>query len=304
MANDEKATLQESELLVVKSQPITSHLRTTIQYLRARAGFFSRFRGWGVALVYGILHSLLTNALTSILPAVDSSIPYLSAVLSAVLLARLQLTWTHVVISEPSTKSWFRRRPDLKSWVKIIPATALWATAEQLTVALPTVLHDIFGLARWSQDPSAIGDADEATRKMIVMQSFAVFAVAIGTAVLVLVPATATLRRVQASLLPDEDEAIVPFDRTFDGNVVPEIVGGTGKLGVVDAWRSFEWAARVRLLKVYVKTFAMEVAVTALFVGIMFAEVHLIMGDELQKLMKAAQASQNGEAFYEIEGIN
>lgn len=255
-------------------------------------------------LVYALLHSLVTNALISIMPAVDMTIPYLSAVLSAVLLARLTLTWTHVVISEPSDKRWFRRIPGLKAWLSIIPATALWATAEQLTVALPTVLFDAFGLARWSQTPGSIGDVDEATRKTIVMQYVAVFAVAIGTAVLILVPATVTLKRVQASLLPEEDESIVPFDRTFDGKVVPEIVGGTGKLSIMDAWKTFEWAARIRLLKVYLKTFAMQVALTALFAGVIFAELQLIMGDQLQKMIKAAHASQNGEAFHEIEVVN
>ena len=304
IANDEKATLKVSELLVVKSQPITARLRTTIQHLRARAGFFSRFRGLEVVLVYGLLHNLLTDAFIGVLPAVDRTVPCVSAVLSAMLLARLPMTWTHVVISEPSDKRWFRRIPGFKSWLQILPATALWATAEQLTVALPNFLYAFFGLARWSEDPASFGEVDEATRKIVVMQSFAVCAVAIGTAVLILIPATVTLKRVQASLLPEEDEAIVPFDRTFGGKVVPEIVGGTGKLGLMDAWKTFDWAARIRLLKVYVKTFAMQVALTTLFAGVIFAELYLIMGDELQKMMKAAQSGQTGGALYEIEVID
>lgn len=254
--------------------------------------------------VYGFLHTLLTDALVGLLPAADATVPYLCAVLSAMLLARLPLTWTHVVISEPSDKRWFRRIPGFKSWLQIIPATALWATAEQLTVALPHFLSNAFGLARWSQNPGSIGEVDTATQKMIVMQSIAVIAVALGTAVLILVPATVTLKRVQASLLPEEDEAIVPFDRTFNGKVVPEVVGGTGKLEIMDAWRTFDWAARIRLLKVYVKTFAMQVALTALFAGVVFAELQLIMGDELQKMISVAKAGQNGKVFFEMEVVN
>ena len=85
---------------------------------------------------------------------------------------------------------------------------------------------------------------------------------------------------------------------------MPEVVGGTGKLEIMEAWRSFDWAARIRLIKVYVKTFAMQVALTALFAGVILGELQLIMGDELQKMIKAARAGQNGDAFYQIEVVN
>ena len=39
-------------------------------------------------------------------------------------------------------------------------------------------------------------------------------------------------------MLPDEDEAIVPFDRSFGGKVVPAILGGSGKLSIRDAWKT------------------------------------------------------------------
>ena len=300
---DEKASTKEPELLLVKARPITAKFRTTIQHLRARAGPFSRFRGLQVVLIYGLLHTTLTTVLVGLIPVDNLVVPYLSAVISAVLLARLPLTWTHVVISEPSDKKWYRRRPGFKSWVHIAPATAIWATAEQLTVALPHVLFQAFGLDFVAQHPGAIGKIDEASRNMIVGQSFAVFAVAVGTALLILIPATVTLRRVQASLLPEDDEAIVPFDRTFGGKVVPEIVGGSGKLGIIDAWRSFEWAARFRVVKVYVKVFTMQTGLTLLFAGVLFAELQLIMGEELQKMIMV-QASQNGEILYEIRPVD
>ncbi|KAI9876333.1 MAG: hypothetical protein M1830_006752 [Pleopsidium flavum] len=301
IGKDEKAALKEPELLVVKAQPITAKLRTTIQHLRARAGWFSRFRGLQVALVYQVVHVCLTGFFSELFPRGGPTGPCLSAVLAAALLARLPLTWTHVVISDPTNKRWFRRIPSFKSWMQIVPATIVWATAEQLTIALPTVLYRAFDLARWTQNPGEIGDIDETSRKMIVMQFFSVAAVAVGTAVLILIPATVTLKRVQASLLPEEDEAIVPFDRTFGGRVIPEIVGGTGKLGIFEAWRSFEWAARIRLVKVYAKMFAMQVALTVLFAGVCLAELQLIMGDELQKMIMLAQARQSGEDFIYVD---
>lgn len=289
---DEKATLKEPELLVVKAQPITARFRTTIQHLRARAGYFSRFRGLQVAVLYHFFHASITSSIIQLLPGGGLTLSCLSAILATVLLACVPLTWTHVVISEPSSKRWFRRIPSFKSWKHIVPVTAVWATAEQLTIALPTVLFNIFGLHRWGQNPGAIGDLDEAGRRKVVMQYLTVVAVAVGTAVLILIPATVTLTRVEASLLPEEDEGIVPFDRTFGGKAIPLASGGS-KIGAVEAWRSFEWAARIRLVKVYGKVFAMQIALTVLFAGVILAELHLIMGDEFQKMIMMAQARQS-----------
>jgi hypothetical protein len=46
---------------------------------------------------------------------------------------------------------------------------------------------------------------------------------------------------------------------------VSEEQGGTGRLGLLDAWRSFDWAARGRLVKLYAKIFILQVALVALF---------------------------------------
>jgi uncharacterized membrane protein (UPF0182 family) len=65
-------------------------------------------------------------------------------------------------------------------------------------------------------------------------------------------------------MLPEEDETIVPFDRSFGGKVSPAITGGSGKIGIVDAWTTFDWAARVRYAKVTGKALAIEVALCVL----------------------------------------
>ncbi len=277
LTEHEKQTTKEAEVLLVKTQPITASFRTTIQHLRARAGFFSRFRGVKVAAVITFLHVAFTLLLTGLF-----SVPFLGEFLSCIILAPLSLTWNHVIISEPSAREWYRRIPGVKSLRKILPATAIFAAAQQLTTVLPAILAQIFGLPLYLEDPTVMAQVDEAGRKAIVRQVVIVSAVYVATSILILVPASVTLSRVQASLLPEQDEAIVPFDRTFGGKVVPEAVGGSGVLGVVDAWRTFDWAARIRLMKVYIKVTMMSFAITMLFGAAIYDELSLIMGDILE----------------------
>ena len=108
-------------------------------------------------------------------------------------------------------------------------------------------------------------------------------------AVLVVIPAHVTLKRVQASMLPEEDEAIVPFDRTFGGKVVPEILGGSGAVSMFDAWKTFDRSARVRLLKLYAKIFLVQLFTTILFIMVVFGELRVIMGDDLRKAVRVGQ---------------
>ncbi|KAI9808352.1 MAG: hypothetical protein M1827_007501 [Pycnora praestabilis] len=289
----EKAAVVEPELLLVNTAPITSRLCTAIHHLRTHAGPLSRFRGLSLWLVYHFiavqLHHLLVPVGSFFLWR------YIAAIFVTVLMSRWSLAWTHIVISQPSSQPWFRRIAGHKTWLKIAPATAVWAFAEQLTIALPRELTKAFGLHRFLEDPSYIGEIDEETRKMVVCQCFAVVAVGVLTAVLVLIPASVTLTRVQASLLSDSEETIIPFDRSFGGKVDPEILGGSGKLGMLDAWRSFDWSARIRLMKLYGKIGIMQVTVAVLWFAITAMELKYIMGDNLVKMVAISQAQATEE---------
>jgi hypothetical protein len=115
---------------------------------------------------------------------------------------------------------------------------------------------------------------------------------AIGIAVLslvlgffVVIPANVALTRVQASLLNDTEETIVPFDRSFGGKVVPEIVGGSGVIGMLEAWKSFDWDSRIRLIKAYCKVFAMQMAVTLMFTVLLVSQLFIIVGKDWSKFI-------------------
>ena len=120
-------------------------------------------------------------------------------------------------------------------------------------------------------------------QNIALLQMFFIVLIAIGIFVFVVIPADVTLRRVQASMLPEEDESIVPFDRTFAGKVKPEILGGSGAVSMLDAWKSFDRSARIRLMKLYLKIFFVSVFTTIMFGMLIVGELKLAMGDNFNE---------------------
>jgi len=262
----------DPELVLVKQKPITASFRTTIKHLQSKAGFCARFRGIALFVVYSMLLSMVSNFMR-VLPFVPRGT---APVFATVLLANFSLAWTHIVISDPSPKPWYRRLPAARVWKKIAGPTAVLAIAEQLAIIIPEVVAIHSGLAKI--DPNSAKDLSGAEKQIITLKAFGIFALCAVLGLVLVVPANVTLTRVQASLLADDQESIVPFDRSFGGKVIPEIVGGTGVVGLLDAWKTFDWNARVRLIKAYVKVFAMQMALTILFIGVAIAELILVVG--------------------------
>lgn len=271
---DEKSSDRyvEQELLLVKAQPITAKFRTTIRHLRARAGWLSRFRGLHVKLIY---HAIQFGLVEIYIRALDVRTPLLRGFVSVFIttcLCRIDALWTHVVISEPSSKSWFSRMPTRKYSKKLVLPALMWALAQQFSLHFPIAVYKLY------QNANAV-PSDKKNLFMTISMLFSFLAVA-----LIIFPFTVSLKRVQASLLPEEDESIVPFDRTFGGKVVPEILGGSGKINMRDAWKTFDWNSRIRLMKVYAKVFAIQGAFTVLFAFVVVAELQMMLGDQLMQM--------------------
>ena len=283
----EDAKAIEADLFLVKQKPITSTMRSAIKHLKARGGRLARFRGFHVALIYHIALSVGTNFMTSLFGSPFGSMTRpLAFIVVSVVLARLNMTWTHIIISNPSEKRWYRRIVSGKAARKIMVPTAVFAIA-QLSLYLPVFILSMAGNT-W-QRLSSNDDEKDLVQKLAVFQVALAAIAFILIILLVVIPADVTLKRVQASMLPEEDEAIVPFDRTFGGKVVPEILGGSGAVSMFDAWKTFDRSARVRLLKLYVKIFLVQVFTTILFIMVVFGELRVIMGDDLRKAVRMGQ---------------
>lgn len=276
---DSDASLTKTpELEAVKPKPITASFRTTLQLLQTKGGFRSRFRGISVFVVT----QFAINAITQTLASLPFFPRFAAHPVATVACAQMGLAWTLIVISEPSPKSWFRRIPAKSTWKKVAIPTAVLALTEQLSIILPFYLA--VGLGLTEHDPREFANLGSRKTGMMFASSIAVLGLGLLIAFFLVVPANVTLTRVQASLLSDAEESIVPFDRSFNGKVVPEIVGGTGVVGMLDAWRTFDWSARVRLVKAYVKVFFMQIALSVLLTLAIFAQLFIIVGRDIEKI--------------------
>jgi len=278
------AFLIEQEVLLVKTKPITAKLCSTVKHLRTRAGFFSRFRAIHVLAVYGLtfypLHSLFLRLVPNSI--VTRSIV---TVVTSTLLCRFNATWTHLVISNPSEKRFYRRVPPRTAFRQLAGPTLVAASIEQIAVVTPLILAHFFGFEQYVRDPSKFGNVSPAVRATVLTQAGLVGLTAFFNVVFLIIPAHAALRRVQASLLPEEDEGIVAIDRTFGGKLGPEM------LSLRAAWKSFDREAIFRLYKVYAKVALMQGVLLMVFMAVVVGEMRLILGDQLEKMVMATRGN-------------
>jgi hypothetical protein len=178
---------------------------------------------------------------------------------TVLLLWRFNNAWLHKVISRPSPKTWFARVGEQSRSRSVLQAIVLWAFCRSISAFVPQILFFIFVLSKFTKDGDEIHFADDASPRDTALEAIGIYALGLLLLLLLVVPATIVLVRVQASMLPDTDEPIVPFDKTFGGSVASESVNGGGKLTLRDAWQSFAWPARIRLLKIYAKCFILQV---------------------------------------------
>lgn len=269
----------EAEVTVVKQKPITGKIRSTIRHLHARAGVRSRWRGLSAFIVYAVAHSMLSGFLANLLGAFhypDFETVFLAksagSIISTILLARLSTAWVHIVISEPSAKPWYRRVPGMKSWRNVWAPAAVVDITTRLAFALPAVCAHVMKIDLGHNLPERPG--------LVAFQLFICISLGLLTLVALVIPASVALVRVQASMLPEEDEAIVPFDRSFGGKVVPEILGGTGAIGFLDAWRTFDMAGRARIVKLFFKFIAIEIGLHLFFLAVLILEALVMIKHE------------------------
>ena len=129
------------------------------------------------------------------------------------------------------------------------------------------------------------------------MKVLTMFAIGLLTAVGLLVPATVALARCEASMLPEEYETIVPFDRTFGGKVVPEVLGGSGRVGYFDAWASFSGASRIRLMGLFAKIIFIDVLMHIFYISAFAVNAWLVFGGGMHPLLVSVHAQLTGKTL-------
>ncbi|KAE8313839.1 hypothetical protein BDV41DRAFT_535268 [Aspergillus transmontanensis] len=252
------------------TKPITSGLRSAIKHLRARGGFWSCFRGFRMYLAYTGFDMGAGYLLPALVPIPIHSLLglFLGKFIASMLLATWQMAWVHLVIADQSPRSRYRRMLGLRHWPRIAPAAALYNVLMSATLSLP------IAAARLS---AGTVDGIVANPKKKELLSFLAMGILPAMVFLLLsIPARGVFTRVAASMLPEEDDPIVPFDRRFGGKAKPAMVGDNSQLSLLDAWTSFDWAARIRYVKIIVKALAIEVALGVVGGLLVMGELELV----------------------------
>jgi hypothetical protein len=269
----DKTRLIDEEVMVITQTPLTSSIKNTLRHLTTIGGFRARYRGLACALVYNVVHSLVVNFI-SVAIAAFTGLPVVGRVIAnimaQVLCARIHMVWTHIVVSEPSTTSWTQRlsQTDRNVFRALALPAFVHAMAELATYGLPLAMFLFVG-------PEVAGPNE--TEHMVCRAVISLVAFVMLN-ILILLPATVTRTRVEASFLPEADKTIVPFDRTFNGAVdMLSLDTRAGRKSLfVEAWRSFDMASRARLVRFFVKEAAIELFFSITAIAAISAQLSLL----------------------------
>lgn len=289
-SKDEKEGLLETgpTITLVHQKPITSSIRGTIRHLVAEAGKLARFRGFRYHMIFALAYGWGSAIAEGVIPRFMPFRMVITAAGIGALTANLHAAWVHKVISMPSNATWWSRIPSRSSWKTLALPAAVSAAMPYVSLCISMLLVTVFGVQQ-EMEEGKLDNYNCAQWTSFVLRALAVVVISIACTLFLCLPAMVTQIRVAASLLPDDQDAIVPFDRTFGGKVVSKAVGGTGAVGFLDAWKSFNWEARWRLIKLFIKSTLLMVAFVVAIFHVLVLELFLIFGAQLGKALSQAK---------------
>ncbi|KAM0458203.1 hypothetical protein ACHAPV_001578 [Trichoderma viride] len=255
--DDEEATAGGPKPTDGAPRTVTSSLRSINRLLTSYGGFRANFRGFMCLLAQNVLSSVVASFF-SWFPAR----PF-AELLASLIMVQYATAWVHIVISHPSPRKFWRRLPAFKrafnaTWKPVV----IYWVATQVHQWVPILLSGLIGFDapsfRWGS--GSVPDDFSEHKIAYMIKAGVYFLLSTMLWVVVIIPARVVLVRVQASLLPEDEDPIIPFDRSFDGKVEPAVVGGLGYATVATAWSTFSKAAWRRVVILYAKIFGVVVA--------------------------------------------
>ncbi|KAL7822947.1 hypothetical protein V8C26DRAFT_388146 [Trichoderma gracile] len=244
------------------ARTVTSSLRSINRLLTSYGGFRANFRGFMCALTQSVLISIVASIFSW------GPVRPFAELLASLVMVQFGAAWVHIVISQPSPRRFWRRLPPFKrafdaTWKAIV----LYWAATQVHQWVPVLLAELIGFDAPTMANLQSGGASDAIREgdiTYLIKATVYILLSTMLWVVVIIPARVVVIRIQASLLPEDEDPIIPFDRSFTGKVEPAIVGGLGYATISDAWSTFSKAAWRRVVILYAKIVAIFVAVSIL----------------------------------------
>ncbi|KAI0409859.1 hypothetical protein F4802DRAFT_542333 [Xylaria palmicola] len=229
--------------------PLSFGLRDLHHLVKQTDRFWLRRRGLFILGAYA-----LANALAGQLLAVVPFVPRaMWRTVAALLTVQLHTVWVHVIITPPQARLFWGRILDFATVFRATAApTVLYCAAQELAYYLPSWVALLFKYISVSH-----GSVETWT---FVLQVSIYFA----TQVFVCLPALVALTRIQASLLPEDEDTIVPLDRTFG---VERGKGGEHRLTIIQAWKSFKGSWKklyILSIKIFFAVLAVGITICAI----------------------------------------
>lgn len=297
---DTEAELSDVEITVIEHKPITAKIHTTMGHLQKVGGFFARWRGLAISTIYHCTHGFVSTFISELLGLglVGSAVTY---VLTSVCLARMHMAWTHAMITYPDSKRCFRYVPGVKSIRPLLLPSFIYAAAEQVTIILPIAVAFALGVVGPEAQAQREAIFESGCPRVIMMLVLRTVAVPVTFAIVglaVLFPASVALTRIEASLLPEGEETIVPFDKAaITGDIDMNARGASRRL-FVQAWRSFDRASRWRVVKLYTKMAFAQFVVMLVTIHVIIFEVYCMGPERLAVFFRSASAQLKLEAMH------
>ncbi|KAM0259129.1 hypothetical protein ACHAQJ_003500 [Trichoderma viride] len=266
----------------ITSDGITSSLRGIYHLLKATGGFRAQFRGLSVIILTRIPFILINHVR-------DDTFSYFVKPIAAAGLVQLSAAWVHIVISQPSRPNFLSRLPPFKrTFLATWHVVLLHLAATEVAQWLPAMTAFQLGIDWPDYTPfgpdntysfaidMALGDS------IFFLKCAVVILVSAVGSVLVVLPTKVMLFRIQASLLPLEDETIVPFDRTYQSKVMPITLGDQGYATIRDVWSTFTLTRWRCMAILAVKISAAALALLSLFGAVLFLEWSILASSYIE----------------------
>lgn len=278
----EKDQRDEAPQVQQQERAVTSSLRKTIEHLYRIGGATVVLRGAACYLC------LKAATVALILPAIWSGlstdpnqvkwdesvssrvIPDLKATaaecVALLILSSWMTAWVHVVITQPTLRIWYRRLPPFLPTLRATWRPIVCAIFADFFVwkVIPRPIRYAAGMyVTGYKAPSGFITSDKIIRTLSWLLVHA-------ANILINLPLNMVSVRIQASLLPEDEDTIVTFDRTFglNGNhgLQPGLLAQPrGALSFKEAWRSITWAEMRRMILLHAKFVLVEAAISAVF---------------------------------------
>jgi hypothetical protein len=263
------------------SKPITSGLRSTFRHITSVGGFRARWRGLRMGLFASIVYSFFAAIFSAVLSPIPFLAIFLPRILAAVVTCNLHAAWTHDTIATPSEKPFFRRFLPRAEAKKLVGPTI------RLKMGTVALHGGIAGCALLSRKVFDRYGLNPLTVNLYLLPIVVSLGILFGH----IIPSQIALIRAEASLLPEDRSAIVPFDRSFGGRVSWEF--GEGREGrrahfrkvctLRGAYSMFDRATYKRVVKMLVKMVMIMIAIAFVFAALFVVELRVLAGKEIRQ---------------------